>query len=262
MNNLKISNSMNDLIQDSLKSLWIKATTILGGDYFIGNYYSWTKNLFPDWYNRIFNIKIPKENFAEVINNLCKEIRSGLAPKLLLTGADSLPDNIEKVLSENNFKIFYKQTGMAIDLQKIDLNCTADFVGIINNEELIDEWVSVANEAFGKKMDSKIFKLFSKEPDIKFYFCRSQSRIVATTVLYTKGDLAGINFVGTLNAYRGKGIATLLTKKALLDAKFSGCNIGVLQASDMGKRIYENIGFKEYGRISHWEYIGSPEKES
>ena len=119
--------------------MWIKATTILGGDYFIVDYYSWTKNLFSDWYNRIFDIKIPKENFAEIINILCKEIRSWLAPWLLITGVDSLPDNIEKVLSKNGFKMFCQQTIMAIDLQKIDLNCTADsYIGIINNEEQID----------------------------------------------------------------------------------------------------------------------------
>ena len=38
------------------------------------------------------------------------------------------------------------------------------------------------------------------------------------------------------------------------DAKDLGCKYSVLQASDMGRSVYNSIGFKEYCKIRHWEY--------
>ncbi len=56
------------------------------------------------------------------------------------------------------------------------------------------------------------------------------------------------------NDFRGKGFGTLITKTALRDAKDLGCKYSVLQASDMGRNVYNSIGFKEYCKIRHWEY--------
>ncbi|MBU3101858.1 MULTISPECIES: GNAT family N-acetyltransferase [Clostridium] len=65
-------------------------------------------------------------------------------------------------------------------------------------------------------------------------------------MLYIKDAIAGIHLVGTANEFRGKGFETLIAKTALRDAKDLGCKYGVLQASDMGRNVYNNIGFKEY----------------
>jgi hypothetical protein len=40
-----------------------------------------------------------------------------------------------------------------------------------------------------------------------------------------------------------------VTSVALLEVTKTGCGIGVLQASEMGRSVYTQLGFKEYPRF-------------
>jgi GNAT superfamily N-acetyltransferase len=49
----------------------------------------------------------------------------------------------------------------------------------------------------------------------------------------------------TEHAFRGKGVATIIVKESIRWAKAKGFTRMTLHASDMGKNIYEKLGFKQ-----------------
>jgi len=52
--------------------------------------------------------------------------------------------------------------------------------------------------------------------------------------------------LGTIPAYRKRGLGFAVSRHALVEAKKNGYKTALLFASVMGKPLYEKIGFREY----------------
>ena len=57
------------------------------------------------------------------------------------------------------------------------------------------------------------------------------------------GKIGYISNVYTLPRYRGQGIASILMEQLMAEAKARGCTKIALNATDMGRPIYEKFGF-------------------
>jgi ribosomal protein S18 acetylase RimI-like enzyme len=62
--------------------------------------------------------------------------------------------------------------------------------------------------------------------------------------------LAGIFCVGTLERSRGQGLGTIMTQTAMSAARSMGARVAVLQASEMGRPVYDRLGFDTVGHIA------------
>jgi ribosomal protein S18 acetylase RimI-like enzyme len=71
-----------------------------------------------------------------------------------------------------------------------------------------------------------------------------EDRPVATAQLVVTDGVAGIYYVGTLEAHRRSGFAEVMTRQALNEGAAAGCDVASLQASPMGRPIYERMGFR------------------
>jgi predicted GNAT family acetyltransferase len=58
--------------------------------------------------------------------------------------------------------------------------------------------------------------------------------------------------VATLKEWRGKGLGAAVTLQPLLDAREQGYRVGVLEASDMGNKVYQRLGFKEICQMNRY----------
>lgn len=58
------------------------------------------------------------------------------------------------------------------------------------------------------------------------------------------GEIAGVTFVGTRDAYRKRGLGEAITWHAVREGAKAGCTVAALQASEMGRPIYERMGFR------------------
>jgi ribosomal protein S18 acetylase RimI-like enzyme len=67
---------------------------------------------------------------------------------------------------------------------------------------------------------------------------------VATASLVTAGGAAGIYNVTTVEAARGRGIGAAMTVAAARHGASRGFTLATLQASTMGRPVYERIGFE------------------
>jgi GNAT superfamily N-acetyltransferase len=68
---------------------------------------------------------------------------------------------------------------------------------------------------------------------------------VCTSLLYVTGTTAGIYWVGTLAGQRGRGFGEVMTAHASLEGRVLGCLRASLQASAMGRPVYERMGFRQ-----------------
>ncbi|OGP90972.1 MAG: hypothetical protein A2031_04410 [Deltaproteobacteria bacterium RBG_19FT_COMBO_43_11] len=80
----------------------------------------------------------------------------------------------------------------------------------------------------------------------KFFLAYWDGKPVATSLLFTHNNTAGIYYVSTLPDYRNKGLGLLITQAAMQAAKESGFKNVILQASPLGAKVYIRAGFKEY----------------
>ena len=67
---------------------------------------------------------------------------------------------------------------------------------------------------------------------------------VATASLITAGSAAGIYNVATVAAVRGRGIGAAMTAFAVRAGADRGMQVATLQASTMGRPVYERMGFE------------------
>lgn len=63
----------------------------------------------------------------------------------------------------------------------------------------------------------------------------------------------GVSFVATIPQARRRGLATAVMRQALSHARETGCTSSTLQATDVGERLYENLGFKRLCLMQLWE---------
>jgi GNAT superfamily N-acetyltransferase len=76
----------------------------------------------------------------------------------------------------------------------------------------------------------------------------------ASSMLIVSGDVAGIYWVGTLAAARGKGFGAAVTAHAAAEGLARGARHVCLQASAMGAPVYERMGFtvaRSYAVFNH-----------
>jgi len=83
---------------------------------------------------------------------------------------------------------------------------------------------------------------------------------VCTSLLYVTGVTAGIYWVGTLAEHRGRRFGELMTAHASLEGRALGCLRASLQASVMGRPVYERMGFRQNRDYHNFER--TPRSES
>jgi GNAT superfamily N-acetyltransferase len=79
------------------------------------------------------------------------------------------------------------------------------------------------------------------------YVGRLNGKPVASNMLFCGAGVASVFGVGTLPEARGQGIGAAITLLAYQDAKALAYRYGVLFSSELGKPVYERIGFKDTG---------------
>ena len=75
----------------------------------------------------------------------------------------------------------------------------------------------------------------------------------ATALCFTTGNVAGIYIVSTLPEFRRRGFGESMTWRAIAGGRMAGCRLSYLQASKMGRPIYERMGYRVIEEYSHWK---------
>lgn len=112
-----------------------------------------------------------------------------------------------------------------------------------------------AFEGFGLPVPAA--KLFLTEPmlalpTVRFFLGRVDGEPAATSALVATGEVAGIYWVATREGFRGRGLGAALTWAAVRAGRELGCAMASLQASALGRPVYERMGFAHAGRYRRY----------
>lgn len=142
---------------------------------------------------------------------------------------------------------------MLADLQPVSYqeNSEIKVEKITSKNSIVNFWSDLVSTAYHVSADE--FKKFvtyltsvNKFNDIKFYVGYFNNSPAATSMIIERGDVVDIHWVGTLPEFRNKGLGQAVTVFPLHEIKKT-IKTAILYASEMGKPLYEKIGFSEVG---------------
>ena len=249
-------NSINFYIESNLDDFYTKSSHHPNFASHIEDKISWVIAKKADWPMAIFRANFENLDLKREVLKIKGQIKKGKAPNGWTVGPLTKPDNLGTILEKNGFSNVYQQAGMAIDLSKLiyQLNDERELqVEEIEDKNALKHWITVASSAFGIKIDYELIEFLFLEPEVKFFIGKFKGKPVASLMLYLSSGVAGLHAVSTLSKYRNKGFGLTISGTALLDALQRGYEVGVLQASSLGERIYKKLGFKKYCDIISYE---------
>ncbi|WKK81043.2 GNAT family N-acetyltransferase [Marivirga arenosa] len=222
---------------ENLISLW-RLVGQIGGDHLITDRYELSAVTLSEWPNRIwFNGYIDTELLEHLSNNY--KLKDFTFP---LMGESSVHN--EKIFRKAEFDLKSLQYGMLKQLEGINL--ADDRVKVVKvtepNQAYI--WSNLFEASFGYMIHPDTVALTMKVVD--YYIATYEDQPVGTAVLFfSNSDIAGIHSMGIIPEMRKNGFARSLLLQTLKIAEDKGANWATLQASDSGRPLYKQVGFKE-----------------
>lgn len=98
------------------------------------------------------------------------------------------------------------------------------------------------------------------QPEAAIYVGYVSGRAVTAGFGWRTGPTLGVYNIATIPAARRRGFGEAMTAHILADGNAAGCEVAVLQASSMGRPIYERLGFREVLRYRGW--VARPEQRT
>lgn len=86
---------------------------------------------------------------------------------------------------------------------------------------------------------------------------REDGRLISGGAAYDAGDTAGIYLMATTPSARGRGLASEVVRGLLLEAQARGMAAAVLQASALGHRAYQRVGFRDLETWTSWVHLAT-----
>lgn len=88
---------------------------------------------------------------------------------------------------------------------------------------------------------------------LHFYGVKDGGGLASGLVSFDHEDDCSVWLVATRESARGRGLAGALMAHALADARERGRTTSTLQATDLGRPLYERLGYRSLGEIQIWE---------
>ena len=106
---------------------------------------------------------------------------------------------------------------------------------------------SVVERGFGLDraiIDAVVSDALAADPRFAYYVGYVDGVAVVAGLGVQTGDTIGVFNIATLDEARRRGYGAAITRRILIDGALLGCTIGTLQSSEMGRPVYEAIGFR------------------
>lgn len=205
-------------------------------------------------FNGIGQARLAPEQLDAQIEAALQPFVARKLPMLWWVGPSSRPADLGARLVAHGMAYDGDTPGMAIDLHALDqASATPSSLTIApaTSREAMEEWSYAAGHGFGipDGLHAALSEIGARQclrpdPQWVYFVGRVEGHPVATSALFMSAGVAGIYCVATLPDARRQGIGAQMTRAALLHARALGFGVGILQSSEMGLRVYQNLGFR------------------
>jgi GNAT superfamily N-acetyltransferase len=87
-------------------------------------------------------------------------------------------------------------------------------------------------------------------PECVVYVGYAQCEPVTSGLGWRTGRTIGVYSIATIKSARRRGYGAAMTARVVTDGVVAGCDVAALQASEMGRPIYERLGFRTVVRYA------------
>ena len=221
-----------------------------------------------DYHNAVVHADLVSADVDAAIDEVVERLRHHRVPGTWHVGPLSRPTDLGNRLRARGFTGGGSDTGMAADLQTLATEPPSpEDVAItrIRDSEGLATWARIrALDPEGEVESNWVAETYRRiglgdDVPWRHYLGWLDGRPVATATLFLGAGVAGIYFVLTVPDARRRGIGAAITHAAMRDAHHLGYRTAVLGASQMGHRVYEGLGFREFcrNRVYEWHPTGA-----
>ncbi|KAL7528993.1 hypothetical protein ACHAWF_002794 [Thalassiosira exigua] len=209
----------------------------------------------------VFNVAFVKEPLTDpeaAVERSIKFFTDRNLPGLICV-REGLCPRCDEVARKRGLKLSLPHPGMILHpISKMQTHERGSNIEIapITSEEEIEEFAKVSEEAFGMPhgVPRQLTTQWTlRQPGTTFFIGRINGKPVATSALIRTGTVAGIYWVTVDKHFRRQGFGEAMTRVAINAGVDQGCDMANLQASEMGRPVYEHMGFKVSAEYSNCE---------
>lgn len=138
--------------------------------------------------------------------------------------------------------------GMALEkIEPEPRNVSGLDIRRVTDERSFEEHARTASAAF--EIDEALVWSFLDvrmldNPDATFYVGYADGQPVTTGLGFRTGRTIGVYNIATVASARRRGFGEAMTTRVTADGAEAGCDVAILQASEMGKSLYERLGYR------------------
>jgi ribosomal protein S18 acetylase RimI-like enzyme len=115
--------------------------------------------------------------------------------------------------------------------------------------------VARVNDLAYGNYDGRLERTLAPLPNgiLRGYRVDHHGKPAAVALALHHADDCGVSFVATIPKARRRGLASTVMRQALTAAKQAGCTTTTLQATDVGEKLYANLGYRHLCVMQLWE---------
>lgn len=174
-----------------------------------------------------------------------------------IVGPNSTPASLDNSLVKHGLLVHGEMIGMAINLHAMNQDIpTTDNLRIVpvGDDETMKKWANTVVEGFESPALYPTFvdlecSLGYHQQSYRRYLGLLDHQPISTSALFLGEKVAGIYCVSTLPTARRLGIGAIITLYTLREAQAMGYHIAVLQSSQIGRNVYQRLGFQEFSTL-------------
>lgn len=241
MNNEIANHNMQNLL-----SIW-KEVTEQHYTYIEKDFYHYAYAEGSNWPNRLwFTPSFTSSNISDIKKNVFTHFPDLIIPHWNISNPEEY-----KILEQEGFELLFTQIAMALKLNEFIHKKNEISLTRLENTPQATQWSELFKKSFGYSIPPQILEKSCHS--ISYYLVNYKNEEVGTVLLHPTDKILGVHALGITKEWRRKGIAEQVMEYVINDAIKKGFEHMTLQASDMGKGLYEKLGFEEQFTIRNYK---------
>jgi GNAT superfamily N-acetyltransferase len=131
-------------------------------------------------------------------------------------------------------------TGSAMPGPGHEIRRVTDAAGVADHQQTAASGFEMPVEWLEAVMDETL----AADPNASVYVGYTDGIPVTSGLGFRTGRTIGVYNIATVAAARRRGYGAAMTMRIVDDGAVAGCDVAILQASDMGQPVYERLGFR------------------
>lgn len=164
-----------------------------------------------------------------------------------VTVVEPVVESVEQLTDDLGLVPSHTQPGMAMHtLDTIPSNLSDAAIAEVTSRDELHDFVQVAASVFETPVDvaEQVYRAALTAEEDRLFLGRVDDQPAGCGLLNRTDDVAGVYTIGVIEEFRRRGIGEAMSWAVLRVGRDAGCQVGVLQSSEMAYQLYRKMGFE------------------